>query len=374
MDAIVVNHKVVHLTSAHPRYDTRIFVKMCTSLALHGYKVSLVVADGLGDEIKNNVNIVDVGGKAGGRINRMTKTVSRVFKQAIELDADLYHLHDPELMPIGLKLKRNGKKVIFDAHEDLPKQILAKPYLNYTARVLLSKLSALYEKWVCKKFDAIVAATPFIRDKFLQINKATLDVNNFPVIKEFASSSRWSDKKDETVYIGGISKIRGIQQTVDAMELVQGARLNLAGKFNEKSIEESVKKAAGWQKVNELGHLKRQEVGAVLAKSKVGLVTLHPTVNYLDSLPVKMFEYMAAGIPVVASNFPLWKKVVEGSDCGVCVDPLDVNAVAKAIQYLIDHPNVSEAMGMRGREAVEEKYNWGIEELKLFGLYERLLN
>ena len=107
---------ITHLTSAHPRYDTRIFFKECISLAKN-YKVNLIVADGLGDEEKNTVYIYDVG-KVEGRLNRIFKTTKKVLQRAIELDSDVYHLHDPELIPIGLKLKKMGKKVIFDAHED----------------------------------------------------------------------------------------------------------------------------------------------------------------------------------------------------------------------------------------------------------------
>jgi len=365
----MINNKIAHLTSAHPRYDTRIFIKMCSSLAANGYDVSLVVADGLENEVKNDVNIIDVGAKSGGRLSRMTKTVKRVYEKALELDADIYHLHDPELMPVGLKLKKRGKKVIFDAHEDLPKQILGKPYLKPLAKVALSKAFERYEQFVCPKFDAVITATPFIRDKFLTINPNTVDVNNFPILEELANTSDWSQKQNEVVYVGGIAKIRGIEEVVQALAYTDDIRLNLAGKFSEASVEAEVKNDAAWSKVNELGFLNREQVGTVLAKSKVGLVTLHPAMNYIDGLPVKMFEYMAAGIPAIASDFPLWREIVEGNECGVCVDPLDPKAIGEAIQYLIDHPEQSEQMGKNGRKAAEEKYNWTIEERKLLRLY-----
>ena len=366
-------HKVVHLTSAHPRFDTRIFIKMCSSLASHGYDVSLVVADGMGDEVKNGLTIFDVGANIGGRLSRMTKTVKRVLEKAKELDADIYHLHDPELMPAGLKLKKLGKKVIFDAHEDLPKQLLGKPYLIKPVKLLLSKMLSWYEQSTCPKFDAIIAATPFIRDKFLQINPNTLDINNFPLLDELANTSDWASKADEVAYVGGIAKNRGIEEMLAALHYTKGVRLNLAGKFSEKDLEKKIKSHTNWSKVNELGFLDRQQVNEVLALSRAGLVTFLSSPNHIDAQPNKMFEYMSAGIPVIASNFPLWKEIIEGNKCGICVDPLAPQAIGEAIQYLVNHPQEAEEMGKNGRHAVETQYNWSIEKKKLYRVYDNLI-
>ena len=368
-----VSVKVAHLTSAHPRFDTRIFVKECRSLVKAGYQVSLVVADGLGDAHVDGVVVLDVGAPRG-RLQRMRHTTRMVRRKAVELDADIYHLHDPELMPTGLALRRLGKQVIFDAHEDLPKQLLTKPYLNAPARRLLSLVFGYYEARACRQFNAVVGATPFIRDKFLHINPNTVDVNNYPVLGELSTAeNKWENKRKAVCYVGGLGSTRGIREIIRAIELVDDdTQLLIGGKFGEADLEREVKQYPGWRHVVDRGWLDRKGVRKVLQQSMAGLVTLHPTQNYLDALPVKMFEYMSAGIPVIASAFPLWESIIKKANCGICVDPLDPKAIAEAIITLTTQPNRAQIMGRNGQQAVRERYNWDIEEQKLLSLYSKI--
>jgi glycosyltransferase involved in cell wall biosynthesis len=339
--------------------------------------VTLVVADGLGDEDVDGVRIVDVGRLAGrfsGRIGRALRTTRRVLQAAMRLDADVYQLHDPELIPAGLRLKRQGKCVVFDSHEDVPAQLLAKPYLGPMARRLVSSAFAAYQRHAFRRFDGLLAATPFIRGRLAPIHPNTVDVNNYPLLQEFAAAPDWDVKSNEVCYVGSISAIRGIRELVRACELLRTpARLSLAGGFSEPALEREVRQYPGWRRVDAQGHLDRAGVQRVMRRAMAGLVTLHPVTNYLDALPVKMFEYMAAGLPVIASRFPLWQEIVEGNGCGICVDPEDPAAIAAAIDHLCSHRHIARRMGENGRRAVHTVYNWNSEADKLGVFYSRLL-
>lgn len=364
--------KVAHLTSVHYRYDTRIFLKQCASLSANGFSVSLIVADGRGNECVNNLTIVDVG-SSKSRLDRILNAPNKVLLKAIEIDADIYHLHDPELIPIGIKLKKLGKKVIFDAHEDVAKDILSKTYLKGTQKII-SRLYSFYERWACKRFDIVIAATPHIRDNYIAIGVNSIDINNYPLLGELAVNEiNWSLKEKKVCYVGDITRIRGFLQAVEAMGLVNSdIKLQLVGKFSDVEAEILAQEMVGWSNIQVLGFLGRKEVSQVLEHCVAGLVNFLPSPNHIDAQPNKMFEYMSAGVPLIASDFPLWKTIVEENSCGICINPLDSGEIAAAIDYLINNPLEAEKMGRNGQEAVEKKYNWLIEEKKLLDVYKNL--
>ena len=366
--------KICHFTTVHPRYDTRVFVKECKSLARHGYDVTLIVADGQGNEIKDGVNILDIGIYTS-RLQRVISFSKRIYKKAISINADLYHFHDPELLYIGKKLSRKDKKVIYDAHEDVPKQILTKAYIPSIFKSLISRIFEGYEDKITARLSGIITATPFIRDRFLKNNSRVVEIQNFPFIAEFMYNETANEviKEDNICYVGAISKVRGFPTIVNALDYAGNVRLLLGGKFESEELRNLTTRSSGWNKVIELGYLSREEVRQTLLKSVAGMVVLEPTINYLDSIPVKMFEYMASGIPVIASDFPYWRKLIESVECALFVDPLDAKDIGKAIDKLIQDKELAREMGNRGRAAVLENFNWANEEIKLLDFYDKML-
>lgn len=364
--------KICHITTVHPRTDVRIFHKQCKSLAKK-YEVNLIVADGLGDEIKDNVVIHDIGLRQSSRIKRAKIDSKKALQKALELNCKLYHFHDPELIKIGEKLKNTGKKVIYDVHEDLPRQIMGKPYLNKYIKPILSIILEWQENKAAKKFDFISAATPFIRDRFLKINPSSIDINNYPILDTNTQNTKYTDKKHEICYVGGIARYRGVFELIESLQYSK-VKLNLAGEFETDDFKKECQKSKGWKYVEYHGFVSREEIKEILNRSKIGMVSLYPLINYLDSLPVKMFEYMSSGIPVIASDFPFWIDIVNNNNCGINVNPLEPTKIAEKVSFLLENSSKAEEMGKNGQKAVLEKYNWDIEEQKLFNIYEKVLN
>jgi glycosyltransferase involved in cell wall biosynthesis len=367
--------KIVHMTSVHSAFDVRIFHRHCKSLARAGHEVVLIAAHPRDTEI-DGVRIRAIP-EVKNRLLRMTCSVYRIFRQALREQAEVYHFHDPELIAVGALLAGRGKTVIYDVHEDVPADVRYKPYLPAWLRPSLSWFIDRFEKAASHRFSGIISATQPISERFAFSNKNNIVVHNFPMLDDLPLTLvPWKSRKSTIAYVGSITEARGVRELVAAINLVAesfNARLVLAGSFDTGSLMEQVAGLPGWRRVDYLGFVDPCGITKVLSSARIGAVILHPEPNYTRAMPIKLFEYMANGIPVVASDFPLWREMIQDAGCGLMVDPLDPKAIANAIEYLLSHPVEAEAMGCRGREAVERNYNWRSEEEKLLQFYENLL-
>jgi len=373
---------VVHLASAHHAFDARVFHKECRTLVQSGYETHYVVPHDR-CEISDGVHVHGVPASTS-RWERIVQTTRVVYQKARALRADLYHLHDVDLLPFGVLLARMGVPVVYDSHEDVPSSIRDRDWLPPALRGMVSRVVEVVESALTRRLSAVVAATPTIRERFASVPVPVTTVQNFPVldtIDQVPETIPYADRAQEVAYVGTITRARGIHQMVDAMGLVNASlnrtdvvSLVMVGHFGSDALQRETEQRAGWTQVQFQGRIPQRNVFELLRRVRAGLVLFQPVPNYVASQPLKLFEYMACGIPVVASDFPLWRDIVGSVECGLLVDPTDPYAIADAIAWILNHPEQAEAMGQRGREAVESTYRWAPEAEQLLDLYDRLLS
>lgn len=364
---------VVHMTTVHKPFDVRIFHKECKSLVAAGYRVSLLQSDCEAAEV-DGVTIVPIR-RRKHRLARMTLGVADAVVMASRIRADIVHFHDVELIWGALVLKLMGKTVVYDVHEDVAKDLDDKAYLPRWLRAPLRLAVHGFEFAAQRICDRIIGATSAIHARFAA-DRATL-VRNSPILGEFSGGDYppFETRSNVAVYLGGLAAFNGPVSMVAAIGEVDAAldpRLILGGSFPDPAVESRVRGSAGWQRVDFRGWVDRGDIAAIFAQARCGLVLYQPTPNVVDSEPNKFFELMSAGLPLVASNFPVWKQLIDQLQCGIAVDPDDPQAIAAAIEYLFRNPSEAEAMGRRGRDAILGGYNWSVDSATLIALYDDL--
>lgn len=372
--------KVVQLSSVHPLFDTRIFFKICNSLVEAGFSVDLIIQHSQ-NEVVNGINVVCLP-LAKNKFDRPFKIIPLLFHKAIKYPpGTIFHFHDPELIPIGLLLKLFGYTVIYDVHEDNKNVVLDRDWIPKLFRSVLSYTVRKLEIIAVKYLDAVVTVTEYIR-RSLGAEKKYI-IQNFPLISEsnFSKKDLNEDRnerlKQNLLYVGGITSVRGINEIITSLEIVNRKSDNkvtllLAGLINEKKLESNLQTKKGWGFVDYKGWINREEFAHFARSSFAGLVIFYPLANHINAQPNKLFEYMMHGIPLIASNFKLWKEIVIDNNCGILVNPESPQEIAEAIKWLRNHPNEAKKMGENGRNAIISKYNWKSEEEKLLRLYQSL--
>jgi len=328
-----------------------------------GHDVHLIVADGKQSEVKNGVNIHDMGLR-GGLKNRLLKTNKKILEKAVSLNGDYYFFHDPELCIQALKLSKHGKKVIYDAHEDSPRQFFTNAQGSKLKAKLIANFLERLEHKTARKIYGMLTATEGIQDRYKSYNSNIEVVKNYPKVEELINDIKWGSRADQACYVGGLRNTRGISEIVKACSN-SNLKLKLAGPWQPLSYQKELEKSETYKVVDYLGFLNRNAIKSLLSNSKVGMLTLYKTENHLHSLPVKLYEYMIAGIPVIASDIPLWKEIIEENHCGICIDPHNVDAIENAIKYILENPAEAEKMGENGKNAVIQKFSWNNEFIKI---------
>ena len=337
---------VCHISTVHSAFDDRIFYKECVSLSKAGYEVTLVINHDKDERVKG-VNIKALKPTS----SRLKRIFIKPFKAAFKVlksKPKVIHLHDPELLPLGVLFAVLGKKVVYDMHELVYHQIADKSWIGFPlVRKLISKVYFFIEKISITLFSRVILAEDGYKHYKVTNNKIV-------------------------IYAGGLTVIRGIKEVIQAVNKLDGVELWLLGSWeNERYQKESMNEDKN-NVVNYIGQVRMEDVYAYMKVADIGIANLYHLENYLTSLPVKAFEYMACRLPIIMSDFPFWKNVF--SECALFVDPKNPTEISEKIKYLISRPELAQIMADKSYKLVYEKYSWEQESNKLVELYQKMLN
>ncbi len=369
-------NSVCHVISGYFRNDARVFLRQCRSLRDGGFNVSILTNDGAPDEILDGIPIHDCA-RPWPRWKTLARAKSQFLDKALAINADVYQLHSPELLPLGLALKDAGKKIVYDAHEDMPRHLLEKEWLPSFSRRLVSAAFERYMLRTLARYDDIVSPHSHVVADFQRsLGKGVL-IANFPLVADDwqFDRDRFLRREDIVCYSGTVYAYSNQEETVAALNDIDGVAYHIAG-YIDADHARRLAAMPGGEKMILLGRLSRTDLHAFYEASVAGLVVYDYKLNLGDRLGSygtnKIFEYMEAGLPFVCTDYELWKDIVDRYDCGVCVPPGDAQAIAAALRHLLSDRERAYRMGQNGRRAVLEEFNWSSEERKYLEVFNKL--
>lgn len=357
--------KICHITSAHSRYDARIFGRQCKTLVYSGFDVILVCCDGNQNEINNNVEIVSFSDHKLTKKERLKLLFCnrKFISYLLALNADIYQFHDIELIEIGRLLKKKNKKVIFDSHENWLGYLSSSLPDVFIIQLVFKFLFIEYYKRFLKVFDAVFSVSPNMVDELKCFNSNVYFVSNYPSLNigSFLPSSL---NTNTFIYAGTVYDISNQCNIVEALGNVCDSSCSylVVGKVDV-ALKKKMLLLDKAQRLKFINWITSNELRSRMSKCLAGVVLL-------DYVPIccnkegqlgsnKIFEYMQAGLPVICTDFILWKKmIVDKYKCGICVNPRSVEEIQNAMMYLIEHKKEAKIMGENGRQAVLKEFNW----------------
>lgn len=363
---------VMMANSGHRAADSRIFLKEARSLAKAGFDVTLVVPHDK-DEQRDGVNILAVERHPKGW-RKLVVSPWLVYKRAMQCSSEsIFHLHDSELLWVGVLMLLRGRRLLYDAHEDTPLQITYQHWIPTLLRKPYGWFYYLLENLCGRWFDAIIVAEPVIA-KYFPVSKTTL-IRNFPIASQFpAPAHPYASRSKKVIYAGLLSRPRGTVEMAAAAKIASTTHeftTIFAGDFSPASLRDEI---AGKYPVEYIAWLNFTQLVKLMMDSRAGLIVPHPIERYNTNYPIKTFEYMISAMPVIASKHGESARFVKEAGAGIVVDPLNPAEIADAIRWILDHPEEASEMGRRGRELILAKYNWEQESRALIDLYTRLFN
>jgi glycosyltransferase involved in cell wall biosynthesis len=369
----MLKKKICHFSTAHNANSSRLFDMQCKRLSKAGYDVTLIALE----ETKKTIEGVKIISfpKTKYRFYRVTLLVFYMLYKTLRQKSNLYHFHDPELFIVGYILKLLGKKVIYDVHEDLPKQIFNKTYIPKKLVRIISKISEILENFFCKRFDGILTVVPSLKKRFLKINKNTILFRNFPDIHLIDNAKKFYKNHNtfSIIYPGSLSKDRGIEDAINIVELYKGkVKLILAGSWSSQAFEKYCKELNGWKYVRYIGRTSPKKIYSYIKSADLGIHLIHDFPTSRIGYPMKGFEFMACELPFLMSDIGHNRKLFNE----VCefVKPGNVKDIKNKIDYLMNNRKKRIKLGRKGRKKLIKSYNLDIEFEKLIKLYSLVLN
>jgi glycosyltransferase involved in cell wall biosynthesis len=304
----------------------------------------------------------------------MTVGSITAIRAALRTGAEIYHLHDPELLWAVPYLRLRGKKVIYDAHEDLPLDVQSKPYLSPSWQ-RLAQVAARGLIRLASLANHVIAATEPIAARFPS-SKTTV-VRNYPPLRaDEEAAAPITDRPKIAVYVGLMAQRRGALVMADAAaapEFPDDWLLRLAGPMISEGLEAGLAGHPGWAKADYLGLVPPDQARDLMLNARVGLLLLQDTPAHRGgALPTKLFEYLAAGLPLIASDFEHWRPIILDNDCGLLVDPDSPSQVAAAVARYAADDSLARRHSANARKLAVERLNWTSQGAALVDVYRRL--